>query len=240
MNYLMLVCGDDEAVTEAEDTVTGEEVEAWFERVGDERLYGHRLEGPEAARSVRVVDGETLVSDGPFIEAKEYIAGFDLLSCPDLDAAVEAAAAHPCARQHSLELRPFPADMEFGDAAERLVASESGPGQRFMLMITIDGISAGDEVESRLERENRAWGDALIESGALSFGYPLQSVDTATTVRVRGGETVLSDGPFAESKEFLAGFCVLNCADIDEAVAHAASHPLAEFHPIEVRPFPAS
>jgi hypothetical protein len=56
---------------------------------------------------------------------------------------------------------------------------------------------------------------------------PLHSVATATTVRVRGDETELTDGPFAVTKEVLAGYYVLDCADLDEAIRHAARLPWA-------------
>jgi hypothetical protein len=59
----------------------------------------------------------------------------------------------------------------------------------------------------------------------------------ASTVRVRAGEVVVSDGPYAETKEWMAGFDVIECADMDEAIDIAAKHPVAEYGMIEVRPF---
>ena len=56
---------------------------------------------------LRVRDGETLLSDGPFIETKEFIAGIDVVSCADRQQAIEVAAAHPLARYHAIEVRPF-------------------------------------------------------------------------------------------------------------------------------------
>ncbi|MCI0832319.1 MAG: YciI family protein, partial [Chloroflexi bacterium] len=64
----------------------------------------------------------------------------------------------------------------------------------------------------------------------------LQPVPTATTVRVRDGETVTTDGPFAETKEQLGGFYLLNCKDLDEAIVYAAKIPLAPTGSVEVRP----
>ena len=79
---------------------------------GGERLPGRRLTGnvlgsTSAATTVRVRDGELLVSEGPFAETAEVIVGFDLLDCADLDEAIEVARTHPMARQGRLELRPF-------------------------------------------------------------------------------------------------------------------------------------
>ena len=71
------------------------------------RLFGSRLEGVEQARTVRVKGGQLLITDGPFAETKEQIAGFDILECADLDEALEVAAKHPMAAFGMLELRPF-------------------------------------------------------------------------------------------------------------------------------------
>jgi len=56
-------------------------------------------------------------------------------------------------------------------------------------------------------------------------------------VRVRDGHTLLSDGPFTETKEFVAGIDVVSCADRQQAIQHAAAHPIARYYAIEVRPF---
>jgi hypothetical protein len=74
------------------------------------------------------------------------------------------------------------------------------------------------------------------EKGVFRAGAPLESVATATSVRVRGGETIVSDGPFAETKEQLGGYYILDCADLDEALRYAAKIPGALRGSIEVRP----
>jgi hypothetical protein len=74
------------------------------------------------------------------------------------------------------------------------------------------------------------------EDGKLVSGDALQGIETATTVSVRNGKTETIDGPFAETKEQLGGFYLLNCTDLDEAVKYAAMIPTAEHGRIEVRP----
>ena len=74
------------------------------------------------------------------------------------------------------------------------------------------------------------------ENNVLEGGEPLQGIETATTVRVRNGKTEITDGPFAETKEQLGGYYLLNCKDLDEALSYAAKIPTAEFGSIEVRP----
>ena len=78
--------------------------------------------------------------------------------------------------------------------------------------------------------------DAMAEAGVLIDCAPLESVTTATTVRVRDGETVLTDGPAAELKEQIGGYYVLDCADLDEALRWVATIPAARYGAIEVRP----
>lgn len=78
--------------------------------------------------------------------------------------------------------------------------------------------------------------ESLRNAGLLVASAPLRSVDSATTVRVRSSEIQLTDGPFATTKEILAGYYVLNCADLDEALHHAARMPTARRGSVEVRP----
>jgi hypothetical protein len=80
---------------------------------------------------------------------------------------------------------------------------------------------------------------SLRDAGVLVAHAPLHSVASATTVRVRDDETELTDGPFAVTKEVLAGYYVLDCADLDEAIRHAARLPWARYGSVEVRPIVA-
>jgi hypothetical protein len=76
----------------------------------------------------------------------------------------------------------------------------------------------------------------IRDSGHFRDGNPLESVSTATTVRVRGGKRFLTDGPFAETKEHLVGYYLVEAADLDTAIAIAARIPSARFGSVEVRP----
>jgi hypothetical protein len=77
---------------------------------------------------------------------------------------------------------------------------------------------------------------ALAEAGVLVGGHGLEGNDLATTVRVRGGDRLVTDGPFAESKEHLIGYYVIDCPDLDTALAWAAKAPNARIGSVEVRP----
>ena len=82
-----------------------------------------------------------------------------------------------------------------------------------------------------------SWLDETIASGVNIEGQPLGLDADATTVKVRDGQLVVTDGPYAETKEQIAGFDVIECADLDEAIEVAAKHPVARYGTIEVRPF---
>ena len=80
------------------------------------------------------------------------------------------------------------------------------------------------------------WQDEMNERGLLQGGERLRPTTDATTVRVRDGETLTSDGPFAETKEQMGGFYLVDCKDLDEAIEIAAKIPGAAHGTIEVRP----
>jgi hypothetical protein len=108
MKYLMFVATDPDRPAEVDETGT-EPIEVWVEKndAAGKRLMGDRLRPVEDATTVKRRGGKVLVTDGPFAESHEWIAGFDVLECADLDEAIAIAAAHPMAAVGRLELRPF-------------------------------------------------------------------------------------------------------------------------------------
>ncbi|ROS78626.1 YciI family protein [Cellulomonas sp. PhB143] len=107
MRYLMLVMTDPTAPEPAAGTVP--DVDEWAARndASGARVMGERLGDPQDATDVRVRDGRLVVTDGPFAETKEQIAGFDIIEADGLDEAIGIAAAHPMAHVGMIELRPF-------------------------------------------------------------------------------------------------------------------------------------
>jgi hypothetical protein len=108
--FIMLVCTDPSVDPRVFDDL--DPPDSWVADTDGRgiRVFGSALESPESARTVRVRDKRTLVTDGPFAETKEQIAGLDILDCTDLDEAIEIARRHPMARGGILEvraLRPF-------------------------------------------------------------------------------------------------------------------------------------
>jgi hypothetical protein len=104
---------------------------------------------------------------------------------------------------------------------------------RYMLMICDDESAQNGAVE---DSEGYAWFVEMERRGVLRGGERLRPSGDATTVRMRSGEVLLSDGPFAESKEQMGGYNIIECADLDEAIEVASKHPVAKYGMIEVRP----
>jgi hypothetical protein len=96
--------------------------------------------------------------------------------------------------------------------------------------------SATPEEIQQVMAAYEAFGREVSAAGAMLGGEGLQPSSTATTVQVRGGETLTSDGPFADTREQLGGYYLLECRDLDEAIGWAAKIPGAQNGTIEVRP----
>ena len=112
MRYLLMICTDesaDEALSADEASARFGEYGVWMEEMGKRSvlLGGERLRPTTDATTVRVRDGETLTSDGPFAETKEQVGGYYLVDCKDLDEAIEVASKIPGASHGSIEVRPI-------------------------------------------------------------------------------------------------------------------------------------
>jgi hypothetical protein len=238
MKYLLIICADG-LPAPGDMAVMRRECLGWVQEMDGRgvRLLGRELELPHTAATVRVRDGETLVSDGPFAETKEFMAGFDILECTDLDEAIEVAARHPSSWYQLIEIRPFMDGLRLGEEAAAFARGEDGTTRPYLLVMWMGGTPAAPFDDQAVMDEGEAWRLEVEARGLQVLGNALQGTDTATTVRVREGETLLSDGPFIETKEFIAGIDVVRCADRQQAIALAAAHPIARYHAIEVRPF---
>ena len=106
-----------------------------------------------------------------------------------------------------------------------------------MLMITGDGSELASPAEIDAQPAFVAWLRDVEARGGRRVGTLLRTPAEAVTVRVRDGRVLRADGPFAETKEWIGGVEVLECADLDDAIAIAATHPAAGRFPIEIRPF---
>ena len=242
MTYLLLICVPEnvQLTTEQSAAMPGA-TEAWVAEMDGRgvRREGTALGPVRGAAVVRIRDGELLVSDGPFAETKEQIAGYDVIECSSLDEAIEVAAKHPVASFGSVEARPFDAGGWWRSARQR------GPGDdpEYLMIHCLDEtaeLSPADDSDvpgSPAARDQRAWDAGLEARGVKLAGGRLEPASAARTVRVRDGQVLVTDGPFAETKEQVAGLNVLTCPSLSDAVQIASRHPTARIGTFELRPF---
>jgi hypothetical protein len=107
-----------------------------------------------------------------------------------------------------------------------------------MLMLCSDLVGGAEDPAAAAEAMAGCgdWSDEMGRRGVLQTALGLRPSTDATTVKRRADEVLLSDGPFAETKDQIGGFCLIECADLDEAIEVAAQHPWARVGQIEVRP----
>lgn len=110
---------------------------------------------------------------------------------------------------------------------------------KYLMLINKDEAkfdAMSDEARKALLARYEAYGMKMVAAGILRAGAILEPTRTATTVRVRAGKRVVSDGPFAETAEQIAGFAIIEVDNLDQALDWAAGHPDAEWASVEVRP----
>jgi hypothetical protein len=103
---------------------------------------------------------------------------------------------------------------------------------KYVLLICADEATGAEHATDGCE----GWDTEMLRRGVLEGGAGLRPPSDATTLRVRDGRTLLSDGPYADTKEQIGGFCLIDCADLDEAIEIAEKHPAARYGLIEIRP----
>jgi hypothetical protein len=112
---------------------------------------------------------------------------------------------------------------------------------KFMMIHYIDEAvlnwESNDGEDLEFDAALEAWDTEMQERGILVGGGVLQAPGKATTLRVRDGEILVADGPFAETKEQIAGYAVLECADMAEAIEVCARHPTGAVGTFELRPY---
>ena len=110
---------------------------------------------------------------------------------------------------------------------------------KYLLLINKDEAAwraLSDDDRRALAARYMAYGKKMADAKILRGGAILEPVDTATTVRVRGSKRLITDGPFAETTEQIAGLAIVELDDLDQAIEWAAGHPDAEWASVEIRP----
>lgn len=177
---------------------------------------------------------EVLLTDGPFAEMHDLIGGFDVLRVGSRDEAVAFAAAHPVTTFGAVELREvWPFAPDDGSPA----APDAAEHTRYScyLLLMVDDPGAPTPVVDLDGGRPDAWIDEMRRRDLDYGGARLRPAAEAITVRREGGRVIVTDGPFAELREQVAGFNLLAAADLDEAIEVAGAHPAARLGAVEIR-----
>ena len=236
MQYLLIHAVDEETdLDQGQVAEVQSSLSAWLEevvRLGVD-LQGSRLRATSDATTVRVRNGELMVTDGPFAETKEQVAGYDVIECDTAEEALGWAAKHPTARIGAIEVRPL-----FGRPPRAVLPEQKPMTVRYMLLVCVDeAVPLPPEELAAVELATEAWVVEMERNGTRLYGSRLEPTGAARTLRVRDGQVLVTDGPFAETKEQIAGFDILECTDLDEAVDATFKHLVGRSGTIEVRPF---
>ena len=106
---------------------------------------------------------------------------------------------------------------------------------KYMLLICVEAPGKAPAIDPDDDLDVEPWVEEMDGRGIRQLGSPLQPASEATTVRVRSGEVLLTDGPYAETKEQIAGFDLIEAKDLDEAIEVASKHPMARAGMVDVR-----
>jgi hypothetical protein len=207
---------------------------------------GTALQPSRMARTLRWQNGAVVVTDGPYAETKEQLGGLGILEAHDMDHAVELLSIHPGLRYGAtFEIRPIDEASLTRQAATLAKWRGKAPAADAQALRFASFGYLNENVWASMSPDDRdgmlqrciAFDERRVESGQWLSGVALQSARTAKTLRDREGRIVVSDGPFAETKEYLGGLVVLAFNDLNEAIAALSKHPALPFGVvIEVRP----
>jgi len=231
MRYMLIHAADPDLASEW-DGEAQTSFSSWIEETvrSGVNLQGSRLRPTADATTIKIRDAELMITDGPYAETKEQIAGYDVLECASLDEAVRWAGRHPSSWVGAIEVRALP------DSAPAVPLPEQGEGKIQYVMLVCTDPAVDPREFARIEPVD-PWVAEMNGRGVRLYGSELEPPGSARTVRVREKHAIVTDGPFAETKEQIAGFDVLECADLDEAIEVACRHPMARLGILEVRPF---
>ncbi|WP_338692678.1 YciI family protein [Streptomyces sp. Q6] len=228
MKYVLFVA------TDPAGEPTDEAPEAWVKKWNDRgvRIEGMPLKPVGEARTVRVRDDHVLVTDGPFAETAEWIAGYDLIEAADLDEAIEVAAAHPMATGGRMEIRPVEA-LDLGAGTENVPHEGDMPASRFLGILRTEP-SAPPFTPAR--EAVAAWVREGLATGRYLGGEHLRPVEDATLVRRRGEELLITDGAYTDGPGSVSGIVFIDGA-WQEAIDYLSRCPMARSGSVELREF---
>jgi hypothetical protein len=239
MKYMMLIYGAEDRWTGPERTACMQESMRICDQLAAQGQFidASPLESVKTAVTVRVREGRTLVTDGPFAETTEQLGGFYALDLPDLDAAIAVASRLPPVKKGTVEIRPLCAVDGLPAGRPPSTGHESSAAPYMLLCYDDEAAwqAAGPEALQAAMAEATTLCQELAEAGSYMSASPLHPAATATSVRVRDSKPVVTDGPFAETREVLGGYYLILAPSRDAAIQVAARHPGARTGSVEVR-----
>ena len=201
---------------------------------------GEALQLSRAAKTLRSKGGKVIVTDGPFAETKEQIGGLGVIEARDMKHAVELMSKHPGLRFGPFEIRPIDRDLTARCQPDTAESDAPPEGTKFVCLGY--GKESAWAAMSSSEREAMinecmAYDTVLRKFGQSLGGVALQGAQSAKTLRSQGGKVVVTDGPYAETKELLGGVAINRFVDIDRAVEAWSQHPCLRLGDVlELRP----
>jgi hypothetical protein len=197
-------------------------------RAAGKWVWSNRLRFSDEATTIRVRDGKHMVFDGPFVESKEQIGGFYLIEADSKAEAMEWAKRLPLRDVGAIEVRPARTGAQWRGEVRR--------GQHFMVLFigNLEKAMSREAVFRAIDAHYELSLE-LAAQGKFVSSRALEPSPAAATVRWKNGQHVVSDGPFAETKEFVAGYFVIACESKDEAIEWAKPLMLGS-DACEVRP----
>jgi hypothetical protein len=203
---------------------------------------GQALQSAQTAKTLRWKGDKVVVIDGPYAETKEQLAGILVLEARDMEHAVELMSKHPGVRYgSSFEIRPADVAMNAECGAPAAASADATPGgQRFICL----GYMEEKRWDTMPKSEQDAFMKACLaydamlqENGHWLGGEGLQSVRTAKSLRWKDRKVLVTDGPFAETKEQLGGLVVLQARDMNHILELMSKHPGVRLGvQLEIRP----
>jgi len=185
---------------------------------------GAPLADESSAVRVRLCDGKPFVTDGPFAESKEVLGGFWIIEVADRAEAIDVACRTPHAKFGTVEVH----SVRWRDAA-----ADPGKGTPFLFAFLVEpGLSDPDG--SKIQ-EMVSFGESLKREQRFVETAPLVLGESAARIATRQNKLVITDGPFAETKEAVGGYSLVRVADSGAAVDLAKRYPHAKWGTVEVR-----
>ncbi len=237
MKYMLLIYSAENGWTREEWTQCTVDSSAICYELAAKRQFqaAAPLHPVAAATTVRVREGKSLVTAGPYAETTEQLGGYYIIDVPNLDDAIGIASRLPPAKKGTIEIRPV---FELDGIPSGQNASHEQGTKRLMLLSYDDEQywkEAGEEKHKAAMQEALALVHRIDARGQYCSVAPLHFSSTATCVKVRDGKRLVTDGPFAETREILGGYYIVAVKSVDDAVEIATQHPGVRVGAVEIR-----